>query len=346
MIRPKLLPFEKIIAALNSYGGEGSLEFLTYPNKTNNYILPNCCHLNYKLTENIIETWGVGKSEDESFGKALMELLERIYSFSSNSNIYETPDKKKTEEKDLRASFPQVPHLVPNNSNGMAIHINFEDAYTNARKELIERHVVLKALACKIPPLKINTEITQIISNLKLPSDFEFRFYAYKGPLSLHVVVCETRLPSPKGSYFCFGTECDLKKAMERSFLESVPSVIYSASEDKLVKHIQEIDPNNIKSFSDFHRYSGNTFWSDFFHSTHSKNILPEIDKDISEKTFLHASIPAPDFLNTLDKYLVCLRVINPYLQQLFYDNWKHEHINPLAIDEKTILPTTPHFIP
>lgn len=340
-------PYEKLISLLNSLEKERTLKLFSYENRGEEYHLPFASRIEFLYKGQEFTGFGIGENEDESSGKALMELLEHLCLFYSQPTFYENSKGETFDETRLKEKFPQVPHLIPENSNGMAIHTKIEDAYTNALKELIERHTLLKALACHISPMKINADILKLGDQVKIPSNVELRFYAYKGPLHYHVVICETHIKEDgPGSYFRFGASQNLDQAIKNSFYESVIPILFSIKNKNNTPPACQIDPQRIESFSDFHRYSGNTYWSDFFEKTHSKTVLPEIDSFISKESFYHTKIPLPDFLSKLKNSFTCIRVINPFLQQLFFDDWNKEHINPLAINEKTILPKTPHFIP
>ncbi len=59
------------------------LYYQLYPNDTNEYNLPYCCHLQVFINGKEYNSWGNGFSKDEASFKCVAELIERlIYSHS------------------------------------------------------------------------------------------------------------------------------------------------------------------------------------------------------------------------------------------------------------------------
>src|SRR5690606_15744396 len=159
--------------------------------------MPFSIHMRFKDQDGLVRnSWGSGKTKDEAFGKALMEMIERIYFFGFSSFEYKNLFgffKKKMDLFDLSKKFElSLTFLHPSNTNGIAIHLTKKKAIESALFELIERHTILYTLVASIgPSLKTDRNLSQSKVG---------RFYVWKSPLNTFTVV--GALTDSVGSYF------------------------------------------------------------------------------------------------------------------------------------------------
>jgi len=259
-----------------------------------------------------------------------MEMIERIYfnNFSPffyqnsaffkkiNCSIYEIARKN------------QVPLniLHPANTNGIAIHTQKSSALIAAKLELIERHTILYSLAKGIGP--------KFKKNIKVSSQKEAGFFIYPGPCKTYTAIGS--LTENNGTYFSSGCDFSLEGALLKARLE-LNSFIYLKENN--CNESSKIVPNDIQSFNRYHRYSGDKSAINFFRVSNFKP-LPELD----EKKFFHTFLPSPVLFHGLDE-LFCARVIHPDTQQLFFDHWNFEYLNPRIFSVHDELPNFPHII-
>lgn len=328
---------EKVIKSIQSAAKKGTFCFYLYPHKGKDYYLPFAGYIEVVIDNQKIKAWGTGETEDIALGKALLELVERsTYIFSKTKSFSDINGNSLT-LAEIESKFPQSRHLYSSNTNGLAIHMNQKAAFENALKEAIERHTVLKALILRIPPAKVNYDYGSYV----LPNDLKSSYFAWKGPLNHYVVVSRTRFLDG-GCYYHFGCSLSLKDAIERSFMESIPAMIFSQSNPE-IKPDSHIVPGEVDSFGRYQRFSGDNYWSDFFDSMATDNILG-VGPLFKLDGIFQTEMSLPYFIEP-NSGLSCVRVISPYLQQLFFDNWNDKYINPLAIGENIELPKTPHII-
>ena len=307
-----------------------NLYFFQYDRDNNNQ--PFSVHLKLRYDEHrTYDAWGNGLTKDEAYGKALMELIER-YTFASITPLNYKKlfgiNFKKTELKDIstKHNIP-LPCLHPTNTNGVAIHTSKKQALNSALMELIERHTILYSLVKKISPHGKQTK--------KLSNNQVCQFYYWSSPMNTFVVVGV--IQRENGWYFSSGCDFNLDAAIHKSILE-INSFLCLKEEASNIKDYR-IKVNDIDSFNRYHRYSGDRRIIDFLEEE-SKEVIPKLDK----KAFYYCDIPQPAIFKGLPKFY-CVRVINPFVQQLFFDNWNHSYLNPLIFDQDTLLPEYPHII-
>lgn len=281
------------------------------------------------------ESWGVSSDHDLAFFKAYMELVERVC-LSKSCPIYykkkwynsETSIQNISEKHNLKLSL-----LYPDNSNGMAISTSRNLAKKSAVKELIERHVILSAIYLNISPAKIH------VPDNFLPkiSKHELRFYYWEYP-GYYVVVCCVLL-SNGGLLFTHACEKTINSAIKKSFEEVSPNIIYfDNNSDQKIK-ISNVEFNDITSFNHYWKFSGDKRALDFLNSNSSTN-----DKIPELKNVYFAEIQIPYIFHKTGFKTYCYRAISPEAQQLFFDNWDYDYVNPLIRNEGK-LPSFPHFI-
>ena len=274
-------------------------------------------------------SWGSGVTKDEAFGKALMELIERLY-FSNFSpfefkNLFGFFATKKT-LLSLSNEY-QIPSisLHPANTNGIAIHLSTQKAIKAAMLELIERHTILYSLIASIGPShKIAKALTPKINAI---------FYVWESPLRTFTVVGS--ILDQVGSYFSSACDYKLDKAILKAELELNSFIFLKekyCDDSKIIK-------DDIQSINRYHKFSGDKSAIHFLENT-PPGKLPALDK----KRFFYANIPVPDIFKGLYP-LPCIRVIHPDVQQLFFDNWKSEYLNPRIFSRDQSLPGFPHII-
>ncbi len=215
--------------------------------------------------------------------------------------------------------------LHPANTNGVAIHLSESKAKESAMLELIERHTILYVLVAGIGPTRhIDKEIS--------PSK-KCRFYVWESPLKTFTVV--GTLTDDLGSYFSSGCDYCLNKAILKAELE-LNSFVFLKEK---TNYVFEIVKDDIQSINRYHKFSGDKSAVEFF-ETKKTGIVPDLDK----KLFYYTKLPIPMIFKNLYQ-LPCIRVIHPDVQQLFFDIWKIEYLNPRLFKSEQVLPSFPHII-
>jgi hypothetical protein len=274
-------------------------------------------------------SWGSGKTQDEAFGKALMEMIERIY-FSNYSPIYFKAMHgffcKEISLFDLAANFGMPTRMLhPANTNGVSIHLTLVKAKQSALFELIERHTILYALLKRVSP---HSAIKKDIALGK-----ECSFFTWKSPRLTFTTV--GAYFDGTGTYFSSGCDYNLNNSILKAELE-LNSFLF-LEERKVTEY--EIVKDDIQSFNRYHKFSGDRSALNFLES-HNPGVIPDLDKS----RFYYTKIPVPKIFDGLYP-LPVIRVIHPDVQQLFFDNWKYEYLNPRLFSGDVSLPSFPHII-
>jgi ribosomal protein S12 methylthiotransferase accessory factor YcaO len=309
---------------------KNGLQYYLYERSENMPFSANIC---FESKEGrVFNSWGNGDSLDEALGKALMELIERI-TFSFFSPFFYKPCskfsffQKKTLQKISHNFNIPLLHLHPSNTNGIAIHLNKNKAIESARLELIERHTILYALLFKISPH--GTLIKKI-------GDRNCKFYFWQSSSNTHTVVGSVKIEG--GDYFSSSCHPSLEEAIKKSSLE-LNSFLF-LNESKLATDDFQIIKDDIDSFNRYHRYSKDFSAINFLEKQSNRINLPELVRD----KFYFTELPQPHLFEGLFKFN-CVRVIHPDAQQLFFDNWSYDNLNPRLITPDLELPTFPHII-
>ncbi len=314
---------------LESCAAVDGLKYFIY-NRDIDSIMPYSVH--FQLIDKVglvRNSWGSGATQDEAFGKALMEMIERIY-FSNYSPIYFKPLHglfgKEISLMDLSNKY-RIPSrlLHPANTNGVSAHLTLGKAKQSAVFELIERHTILYAFLKRISPhrsLKMN-----------IAKGKECSFFTWKSPRATFTTV--GAYFDRTGTYFSSGCDYNLNNSILKAELE-LNSFLF-LEERKVTEY--EIVKDDIQSFNRYHKFSGDRSALNFLES-HSPGVIPDLDKH----RFYFTKIPVPKIFEGLYP-LPVVRVIHPDVQQLFFDNWKYEYLNPRLFSADVSLPSFPHII-
>jgi hypothetical protein len=138
-----------------------------------------------------------------------------------------------------------------------------------------------------------------------------------------------------EGFYFSSGCDFDLDTAVRKAKYE-LNSFLFLKNDSC---ENFEIVKDDIQSFNRYHRFSGDDSAIKFFESTKNQDI-PELNK----KLFFNTLLPVPKIFEGL-VHLPCVRVIHPDAQQLFFDNWSSQYLNPRLFERNQKLPRFPHII-
>jgi len=320
---------KKYFIRLKENAIKDGLKYFVYE-RNNESELPYSVHFRFISKEGYSkDSWGAGFTLDEAFGKALMEMIERIY-FSNYSPFYYQNEsfflKKSMSLFDISYKFMiPIEILHPGNTNGVAIHINKSKAKKNAKLELIERHTILYALGKAIGP--------KFRKVLNVSSQKTAEFFIY--PSSCNTFTTIGALTENNGTFFSSGCDSSIEESILKAKLELNSFIYLKENNEKNFKIIKD----DIQSFNLYHKYSGDLSAVNFLRSTPFAP-LPELKSE----EFFYTFIPTPHLFNGLND-LSCVRVIHPDAQQLFFDNWKMNYINPRLFSSDESLPSFPHII-
>jgi hypothetical protein len=320
---------ERYFLRLKENSAGNGLKYFIYE-RNNERDLPYSVHFRFISKDGYTkDSWGTGKSKDEAFGKALMEMIERIFfCYFSPFSFYKSSFlKKEVSLFNISADFEIPIKLIhPASTNGVAIHLSKSKAIQAAKLELIERHTILYALAKGIGP--------KFKQQIKVSENKTADFFIYPGPCKTFTAIAA--LTENEGSFFGSGCGLSLDEAILKARLE-LNSFIYLKDDEQIED--SRIIENDIQSFNRYHKYSGDLSAVGFFKNAEFQK-LPELDED----KFFFTFIPNPPLFRDLND-LKCARVIHPDAQQLFFDHWNFKHLNPRIFSEKDKLPIFPHII-
>lgn len=280
--------------------------------------------------------WGVGKSEDIAFHKAYMELIERASStfycplYFRKKTFINTSRRINVIAKEFDTPLSL---FHPKNSNGCGLGPNLNFAYHSAKFELIERHTILTGLLYDISP--INFDLSSITKNYTLPTGYKVQGFYWK--VGQHFVTVCMMLHPDKGYYFGSAARNTLFESATKSFEELSPAILYSLTE----KTFSDIDikKNDLSSFSRYWRFSEDDRIEKFFKGSNKNHpSLPVL------KNYFYSELIIPDLFGGYEKKMKAVRVVSPEAQQLFFDNWSLDYVNPLYRSTCRV-PNFPHFI-
>lgn len=279
-----------------------------------------------------VSGYGQARERDKAIFIAFMEVLERILLSHSPELVYSKRKgfyKIKKEVSELLKSFSHSLNWIGKSSNGFAIHVNKHSARQNALNELIERHVILKALASHIAPGKVDPP------HMETPyqTSMTHNFYAWRGPLGRYVALMRCERGTQR--LYGFGCGSTLEEAKQKAFLEASPRIVsLYESLPSLV-----IIPNK----NSFHHWHKETPWTeDFFKK--ATNQIPSVDSEISYRDFWFGEPKVKnEVLTKLNLYVV--KAVCPKIQILFSGHWDLKYINPEAIDMAHGFPPDMHMI-
>lgn len=321
-----------------SDGGVVSLHELEVPATFGR--LPHCFRLDASIDGHKFSAWGTARERDEAAAKCIAELLERICLRHSYPIIYRRAASlipRAYTLADLQRRYPASRNWLGSTSSGVALHSKRSAAVMAGAAELVERHTVLKALAFKIPPLE--QDAPSVVREFAIPAEIGLRFLLWRGALGLFVCVLQIRVRD--GAYYSFGTGASPELAAEKAFFEGAGMIGFVPDEPVTADAV--IRAGDLDSFQRYHRYSNDRSTLEFLGQT--TKVLREVDAENSWKDFYYSECAVPKFLEDI-RPLVCVRVVSPLLQPLFFDLWKSEYLNPAAgFVEDYALPKAPHII-
>lgn len=275
--------------------------------------------LRHKNSENEVCGWGSSKDKGEAILKALMELTERLEVSNYLPLRFKSKDQHedqyyKTIERDL-----QLPQWISLSTSGCAIHFDRKEAHNGALNELLERHIILTAIARDQKPylLKeipfLNTKIEVWVLETK----------------SLKVVI--NRIPSTnsEGHHFHIGTGKTVNTAIDKAILESTPLLSTLLEETKTgTKYTNQSGSNigknePISSIQNFYLNNKIDSITDFFNKQ-SVQMSHEINLELP--FYFH------EYENRISPDLTCVRYVSPMTQPLFFGKWDISTLNPRVI--------------
>jgi hypothetical protein len=269
--------------------------------------------------------------------------MERIVSFNSKKQTkYQRCNSilpgKSLAIEDIQNQYPDAKNWIGKTSSGVSIHSNTKSAIENAIAELIERHTVLKAIAAKISPVYFR-DTSLVTKDFIIPKNVLVEFYYWRGPLSYKVALC--RIIAGDSSMYSFGAHKDLKEALNKAFLEATGMIVYMSKGSFKHNKFSLENQSPIERVRDYHlNHKDNDIWQLLSKKVATTQI---VDSHIRKRHLFYTNIKFPEYINDRGP-LVCVRVVSPLLQPLFFDKWNKDLINPLAI-QSTQLPKEYHII-
>ena len=255
-----------------------------------------------------INSWGADKNEAVALSKSLVELVERIHLKQSPiywENEFSGEQRPHTEIQNdwpILSSFMQT-------SSGMAAHFNKNVSRLSSVNEIIERHVITKAMlqGIKAKALSSNT-------------------FVWQGPLRTSVALVRHDTGNAK---YVYGTAASksMRSAIEAAKREISALISWSqnaANINHLLNTAVAHRPSEIQAYhlSESEKIS-------ILDSSHS--LLPPDSSGITAKDIWVSDIaPHEAFARS---GINITRAFSPLMQPLFFGKLSEGPINPMAID-------------
>lgn len=280
---------------------------------------------------------GCSTNPDEASFVSVMELVERLTFVSHLKDKtedwkFESAGNPSTvSSNELAQLYPSAHHWLGGSSNGLAIYTNASEATERAQSELIERHVILKALALNVSPRVVNMPTAKRNADEIL----DVTPYTWRGPNDHYVAI----LRGIKGQhrFYSYGAGKSEKLALEKAAREM----------DLKLSIVRADFPDHLKfifgsAHSQFH-WSGSTPETDHFFEKAQSTSTPGIDTALGVNDLWVTRLALPDWFST-KLPLYAAKAVSPNMQQLFWGPWTDEIINPLALGKPT-LPNELHCV-
>ena len=265
-------------------------------------------HVSASFQGNRLNAWGADTNESLALSKALVELTERIHIRTIPITWQNAFSKEALTHADVLIAWPILSAFMQT-SSGMAAHFDRSEAQLNSLDEIIERHVITKAMLEGIKAQAILNDT-----------------FLWKGPLNRHVALI--RYDSGHGKYV-YGTAASKSvngaiDAARREISALIPWSQNAANISHLLKSAIANRPSEIQAYHLTHSTQIGVLDPSF------KNESP-VSLGISSKDIWTADIRPHDSFKNLN--LKITRAFSPFMQPLFFGRLSDGPINPLSID-------------
>ncbi len=255
-----------------------------------------------------LNAWGSDKNESVALAKSLVELTERIH-LRLPPQTWQNMGTGKTKNHDQLLSESPILSSFMQTSSGMAAHFSKTEAQTNSLNEIIERHVITRAMLQGIRARAISNNV-----------------FLWNGPLHTHVALIRHDTGSNK---FIYGTAASKNasaavEAAKREISALIPWSHNSANINHLIKTAVANRPSEIQAYhlSEPHKI--------FVLDSMSLSTPPD-QSGIKSDDVWFADIAPVEAFKILNLKLT--RAFSPKMQPLFFGKLSDGPINPLAID-------------
>lgn len=266
-----------------------------------------------------LSAWGSNENEAIAFGKAVMELAERMHMTQMPISWRNLKTGSKVSQAELQAQY-SILSIFSQTSSGLAAHLSESKAITNAVAEAIERHVLTKATFECIPP------------NIALRDK-----YLWLGPMG-HFVALAAHKPEQGGILFA------------SSASKSQTSAFNGAERELSAMREWATNPSNIKELIDTHK-ANHPSETQAYYLTKSpdlsflrKTSRVIVSPQITAANLWIASLPVLPHFERIKSFCV-VRVFSPFMQPLQFGPLRDAVINPLAIDLNQFGPTVEYNV-
>ena len=268
----------------------------------------NTVHTSASFEGNRLNAWGTDINESIALAKSLVELIERIHikeipiSWINMSSGEQISDSKFQNKWHILQSFLQT-------SSGMAAHFNNKNAKQNALYEIIERHVITKAM---LEGVKAHAILNDI--------------FVWKGPLECQIAVVRHNTGNGKYVYGTAASE-SVSRAVSAAKREISALIQWSQNSANVSHLLQEATPNQPSEIQAYHLEQKRVI--DIFEASNPEEQI--ISSHITLKDIWFAEIP---LLNPFERTgIKVVRAFSPLMQPLYFGKLSEGPINPAAID-------------
>lgn len=255
-----------------------------------------------------LNAWGSDKNESIALAKSLVELAERIH-LRLLPSAWQNMGTGKTKRHDELLNESPILSSFMQTSSGMAAHFSKNKAQSNSLNEIIERHIITKAMLQGIRARAISNDV-----------------FLWNGPLDTYVALIRHDIGNSKFIYgtAASNTERAAIEAAKREISALIPWSQNTANIDHLVKTAVAYRPSEIQAY---HLSKSQSF--DVLDPTCLSGSADQ--SGIKTEDIWFADIAPIEAFKSIGLKLT--RAFSPKMQPLFFGKLSDGPINPLAID-------------
>jgi hypothetical protein len=257
----------------------------------------------------ILNAWGADSNESLALSKALVELTERIHLRTTPFTWHNALSNKALTQDEVLLAWPILTAFMQT-SSGMAAHYNHKNAKQNALHEIIERHVITKAMLEGVAPKKIDSDS-----------------FNWNGPFQTNVALVRHQTKE-QGSYL-FGTAASFnsKEALAIAARELSALIPWSQNSANISHLLKVATPNRPSEIQAYHIEQKRQI--EIFETSNAEQQI--ISSHITLEDVWFADIP---LLKSFEKTgIKIVRAFSPLMQPLYFGKLSDGPINPAAID-------------
>lgn len=259
-----------------------------------------------------IHAWGSDRNESIALAKSLVELVERIHLMQAPATWQNLLSGELKTHKDLQSEWPVLSYFMAT-SSGMAAHFKRTESQKNSLHEIIERHVITRAM----------------LQGVKAKAIFNDTF-VWQGPLQTYVALVRH---DTGNSRYVYGTAAskNMRSAIEAAKREISSTISWSRNSANINHLLKTAVANRPSEIQAFHLSESQDI--SVLDSTCSI-LTPDLSGITSKDIWIADITPLEAFAKLGIKIT---RAFSPLMQPLYFGKLSEGPINPLAIELKKL---------